>query len=109
MLPKQDFLALGTIGTPVSPKISWKLLFVLTWRQGQVVLYPKDSNIGENNSFRTGRNFVVLKRLKKDNMNNVKSKVNKKLKELKESGLISIKLCKGLKPHTPKTTSARPL
>ena len=42
-------------------------------------------------------------------MNNVKSKVNKKLKELKESGLISIKLCKGLKPHTPKTTSARPL
>ena len=47
--------------------------------------------------------------LKKDNIDNVKSKVNKKLKELKESGLISEKLYKDLKPHTPKTPSARPL
>ena len=46
---------------------------------------------------------------KKDNIDNVRSKVNKKLKELKESGLISEKLYKDLKPHTPKTPSARPL
>ena len=47
--------------------------------------------------------------LKKDNIDTVRSKVNKKLKELKESGLISEKLYKHLKPHTPKTPSARPL
>ena len=47
--------------------------------------------------------------LKKDNIGNVRSKVNKKLKELKESGLVSEKLYKDLKPHTPKTRSARPL
>ena len=47
--------------------------------------------------------------LKKDNIDNVRSKVNKKLKELKESGLISEKLYKDLKLHTPKTPSARPL
>ena len=45
--------------------------------------------------------------LKKDKIDNVRSKVNKKLKELKESGLISEKLYKDLKPHTPKTPSAR--
>ena len=44
--------------------------------------------------------------LKKEN---VRSKVNKKLKELKDSGLISENLYKDLKPHTPKTPSARPL
>ena len=44
--------------------------------------------------------------LKKDNIDNVRSKVNKKLKE---SGLISTNLYKNLKPHTPKTPSARPL
>ena len=48
-------------------------------------------------------------RLKKDNIDNVRSKVNKKLKELKESGLIREKLYKDLRPHTPKTPSARPL
>ena len=47
--------------------------------------------------------------LKKDNTDNVRSKVNKKLKELKESGLISEKLYTDLKPHTMKTPSARPL
>ena len=46
--------------------------------------------------------------LKKDNID-VRSKVNKKLKELKESGLISAKLYKDLKSHTPKTPSAIPL
>ena len=45
--------------------------------------------------------------LKKDNIDNVRSKVSKKLKGLKESGLISEKLYKDLKPHTPKTPSAR--
>ena len=47
--------------------------------------------------------------LKQDNIDNVRSKVNRKLKELKESGLISEKLYKNLKPHTPKTPSARAL
>ena len=47
--------------------------------------------------------------LKKDNIDSVRSKVNKKLKELKESGLISAKLYKDLKSHTPKTPSAIPL
>ena len=47
--------------------------------------------------------------LKKDNIDNVRSKVNNKLKKLKESGLISEKSYKDLKPHTPKTPSARPL
>ena len=47
--------------------------------------------------------------LKKDNIDNDRSKVNKKLKELKESGLISAKLYKDLKSHTPKTPSAIPL
>ena len=47
--------------------------------------------------------------LKKGNIDNVRSKVNKKLKELKESGLISTNLYKNLKPHTPKRPSARPL
>ena len=47
--------------------------------------------------------------LKKDNKDNVRSKVSKKLKGLKESGLISEKLYKDLKPHFPKTSSARPL
>ena len=46
---------------------------------------------------------------KKGNIDNVRFKVNKKLKELKESGLISEKLYKDLKPYTPKTASARPL
>ena len=41
LLPKQDLLPLRTIGTPVSPKISWKLQVVLTWGQQQVVLCPK--------------------------------------------------------------------
>ena len=63
MLPKQDLLLLRTIGTPVSPKISWKLQVVLTWGQRQVVLYPKGSNIWKNDSFWTGRNLVVLKGL----------------------------------------------
>ena len=40
---------------------------------------------------------------------NIISKVNKKLKELKESGLTSKKLYKDLKSHSPKTPSARPL
>ena len=47
--------------------------------------------------------------LKKYNIDTVRSKVNEKLKELKESGLISEKLYKHLKPHTTKTPSARPL
>ena len=47
--------------------------------------------------------------LKKDNIDNVRSKVNKKLKEIKECGLIGKKSYKYLKLHTPKTTSARPL
>ena len=47
--------------------------------------------------------------LKKGNIDNVRSNVNKKLKELIESGLTSEKLCKYLKRHTPKTPSARPL
>ena len=47
--------------------------------------------------------------LKKGNIDNVRSKVNNKLKKLKESGLISEKSYKDLKPHTPKTPSARPL
>ena len=47
--------------------------------------------------------------LKRDNIDNVRSKVNNKLKKLKESGLISEKSYKDLKPHTPKTPSARPL
>ena len=63
MLLKQDLLPLRTIGTPVSPKISWKLQVVLTWGQRQVVLYPKGSNIWKNDSFWTGRNLVVLKGL----------------------------------------------
>ena len=46
---------------------------------------------------------------KKGNIDNVRSNVNKKLKELIESGLTSEKLCKYLKRHTPKTPSARPL
>ena len=47
--------------------------------------------------------------LKKDNVDNVRSKVNKKLKEFKESECISEKLYKDLKPHIPKTISARQL
>ena len=47
--------------------------------------------------------------LKKDNIDNVRSKVNNKLKEFKESGLTSEKSYKDLKPRTPKTPSARPL
>ena len=46
-------LPLRTIGTWVSPKISWKLEVVFTWGQRQVVLYPKGSNIWKNNSFWT--------------------------------------------------------
>ena len=46
--------------------------------------------------------------LKKDNIGNVRSKVNKKLKELKESELIMEKLYKDLEPCTPNTPSARP-
>ena len=46
-------LPLRTIGTWVSPNISWKLEVVLTWRQRQVVLHPKDSNIWKNDSFWT--------------------------------------------------------
>ena len=63
MLLKQDLLPLRTIGTPVSPKIFWKLQVVLTWGQPQVVVYPKGSNIWKNDSFWTGRNLVVLKGL----------------------------------------------
>ena len=47
--------------------------------------------------------------LKKGNIDNVRSNVNKKLNELIESGLTSEKLCKYLKRYTPKTPSARPL
>ena len=46
-------LPLRTIGTWVSPKISWKLEVVLTWGQQQVVLHPKGSNIWKNDSFWT--------------------------------------------------------
>ena len=46
---------------------------------------------------------------KKDNIGNARSKVNKTLNERKESGLVSEKIYKDLKPHTPKTPSARPL
>ena len=46
-------LPLRTIGTWVSPKISWKLEVVLTWGQRQVVLHPKGSNIWKNDSFWT--------------------------------------------------------
>ena len=44
-------LTLRTIGTWVSPKISWKLEVVLTWGQRQVVLHPKGSNIGKMTAF----------------------------------------------------------
>ena len=44
-------LPLRTIGTWVSPKISWKLEVVLTWGQRQVVLHPKGSNIGKMTAF----------------------------------------------------------
>ena len=47
--------------------------------------------------------------LKKGNIDNVRSKVNKKLKQLKETRLICEKLYKDLEPHTLKTPSARPL
>lgn len=47
--------------------------------------------------------------LKKDIIDKVRSKINKKLKELKKKGLISENLCKDFKPHTLKTPSARPL
>ena len=63
MLPKQYVLPLRTIGKPVPPKLSWKLQVVLTWRQRQVVLHPKGSNIWKNDSFWTNRNLVVLKGL----------------------------------------------
>ena len=44
---------------------------------------------------------------KNNNIVNVRSKVNKELIELKESGLIIEKLCKDSKPYTPKTPFAR--
>ena len=44
--------------------------------------------------------------LRKGNIDNVRSKVNKKFKKPKESGSINEKLYKDLKPHTPKTPSA---
>ena len=47
--------------------------------------------------------------LKKGNIDNVRSKVNKKLKQLKETRLICEKLYKDLEPHTLKIPSARPL
>ena len=46
-------LPLRTIGTWVSPKISWKLEVVLTWGQRQVFLHPKGSYIWKNDSFWT--------------------------------------------------------
>lgn len=46
-------LPLRTIGTWVSPKISWKLEVVLTWGQRQIVLLPKGSSIWKNDSFWT--------------------------------------------------------
>ena len=44
---------------------------------------------------------------KNNNIVNVRSKVNKELIELKESGLIIEKLCKDSNPYTPKTPFAR--
>ena len=52
-------------------------------------------------------NQYIYHSLKKDNIDNVRSKVNKKLNEPKESKLISKKIYKDLQPHTPKTSSAR--
>ena len=46
-------LPLRTIGTWVSPNISWKLEVVLTWGQRQVVLHPNGSDIWKNGSFWT--------------------------------------------------------
>ena len=44
-------LPLRTIGTWVSPKISWKLEVVLTWGKRQVVLHPKGSIFGKMTAF----------------------------------------------------------
>ena len=44
-------LPLRTIGTWVSPKISWKLEVVLTWGQRQVVLHPKVVIFGKMTAF----------------------------------------------------------
>ena len=44
-------LPLRTIGTWVSPKISWKLEIVLTWGQRQVVLHPNVVIFGKMTAF----------------------------------------------------------